>query len=65
MTPTAHAYTRMHRDARRAELRRAARAYGIAALITGAIALPMFLIFGDVIERTAADALAAQVAGGR
>jgi len=63
MTPTARAYTRLHRDARRAELRRAARPYGIAALITAAIVAALWLTFGDVIERTAAEALAAQVAG--
>lgn len=64
MTPTARAYTRLHRDARRAELRRAARQYGIAFAVTALIAAALWLTFGDVIDRTAADALAAQVAGG-
>jgi len=63
MTPTARAYTRLHRDARRAELRRAARHYGLAFAITAMILAALWLTFGDVIERTAADALAAQVAG--
>lgn len=64
MTPTAHHYTRIHADARRRELLRAASQYGKAFAVTAMIVATLYLTFGDVIQRTAADAVAAQNMGG-
>lgn len=63
MTPIAHAYTRIHRNARRKELRAAASSHGKAFVISAMIFAALYLVCGDVIQRTAADAVAAQNMG--
>lgn len=63
MTPTARAYTRIHRDARRRALLLGIRDNGIAALIAGAVFAAFWITAGDFTERAAADRVAAEVMG--
>ena len=63
MTPTARAYTRLHRRADLYAIHRAAVRNGLAALTALAIAAALIFVAGDAVERTAADVVAAEGMG--
>lgn len=63
MTPTARAYTRIHRRADHYAIRTAALRNGLACLTALAIAALLIFVAGDAVERTAADVVAAEGMG--